>query len=254
METCIVFAQFVSSFRSSVQQAVASATPRALVRRFATIALGCAILTFGMHNIHQVVGITEGGVLGGILLLNHWFGIDASVASPLLDAVCYAVGLFVLGAGFLGWSAVSSVLLALFYVLWERLPHLLPDLSAYPLVASILGGLFVGVGAGLVVRCNASAGGDDALALSIHKVFGLKLARCYLFTDLTVLLLSLSYIPVTKIAFSLVTVFISSPIIDLVQGFGRGASADEAAGEPAGEPAPDLAKAADGAPSLSAEE
>ena len=135
--------------------------------------------------------------------------------------MCYTVGFFVLGAGFLGWSAVSSVLLALFYALWESLPHLFPDLSAFPLLASIAGGVFVGVGAGLVVRCNASAGGDDALALSIHKVFGLRLSRCYLFTDLSVLLLSLSYIPLSKIVFSLITVFISSPLIDFVVGFGR---------------------------------
>ena len=211
-----MFARIINKLQRSAREAFEKTTPAGLIKRFATIALGCAILTFGMHNIHQVVGITEGGVLGGILLLNHWFGIDASIASPVLDVVCYTVGLFVLGAGFLGWSAVSSVLLALFYALWESLPHMLPDLSAYPLVAAILGGVFVGVGAGLVVRCNASAGGDDALALSIHKVTGLKLARCYLFTDLSVLLLSLSYIPITKIVFSLVTVFISSPLIDFV--------------------------------------
>lgn len=222
-----VFAQIVNKVQRSAKEALAKTTPAGLIKRFVTIALGCAILTFGMHNIHQVVGITEGGVLGGILLLNHWFGIDASIASPVLDVVCYTVGLFVLGAGFLGWSAVSSVLLALFYALWESLPHMLPDLSAYPLVAAVLGGVFVGVGAGLVVRCNASAGGDDALALSIHKVTGLKLASCYLFTDLSVLLLSLSYIPITKIVFSLVTVFISSPLIDFVVGLG----ANDAKGE-----------------------
>lgn len=222
-----MFARIISKLKRSAREALEKTTPAGLVKRFATIALGCAILTFGMHNIHQVVGITEGGVLGGILLLNHWFGIDASIASPVLDVVCYTVGLFVLGAGFLGWSAVSSVLLALFYALWESFPHMLPDLSAYPLVAAVLGGVFVGVGAGLVVRCNASAGGDDALALSIHKVTGLKLARCYLFTDLSVLLLSLSYIPITKIVFSLVTVFISSPLIDFVVGFG----ANDAKGE-----------------------
>ncbi|WP_246060681.1 YitT family protein [Enorma burkinafasonensis] len=220
-----MLAELAMKMQRKAKDTLEQASPRALARRSLTIALGCAILTFGMHNIHQVVGITEGGVLGGILLLNHWFGIDASIASPVLDAVCYLVGLFVLGAGFLGWSAVSSVLLALFYALWESLPHLLPDLSAHPLVAAILGGMFVGVGAGLVVRCNASAGGDDALALSINKLTGLKLARCYLFTDLTVLVLSLSYIPITKIAFSLVTVFISSPLIDFVVGLGKGSDA-----------------------------
>ena len=81
----------------------------------------------------------------------------------------------------------------------------------------MLGALFVGVGVGLVIRQGASAGGDDALALSISKVTGWRVGRCYLFTDLTVLALSLTYIPVVKIAFSLITVTISSAVIDVVK-------------------------------------
>lgn len=38
------------------------------------IVAGAAICTFGIHNIHQQVGITEGGVIGGMLLLEHWLG------------------------------------------------------------------------------------------------------------------------------------------------------------------------------------
>lgn len=190
-----------------------------IAKRLLYIAAGSAILTFGIHNIHQVVGITEGGVIGALLLANHWLGIPSSIASPLLDIVCYAVALRLLGAGFLGWSVVSSACIAGFYAIWEHLPHLLPDLSSWPLVAAIAGGVFVGLGAGLVVRAGASAGGDDALALSIQKLSGWRLSRCYLVTDLSVLLLSLSYIPVTKIVFSLITVCISSPLIDFVVGF-----------------------------------
>ena len=195
--------------------------PRDIARRLALIALGSAILTFGIHNVHQVVGITEGGVIGALLLVNHWFGLPSSIASPILDIVCYAVALRLLGAGFLGWSAVSSSCIAGFYALWEHLPHLLPGLTALPLVASIAGGVFVGVGAGLVVRAGASAGGDDALALSIQKLSGWRLSRCYLVTDLSVLGLSLSYIPVTSIVFSLITVCISSPLIDFIVGLGN---------------------------------
>lgn len=186
-------------------------------RRLVFLAAGAAIMTFGIHNIHQVVGITEGGAIGGVLLLNHWFGLSASIVSPIVDVACYVVGFLVLGAGFLGWSAVSSVFLSLFYALWESMPHMLPDLSNYPLVAALVGGVFVGVGAGLVVGQGASAGGDDALALSIRKLSGLRLSACYLATDLTVLALSLSYIPAVNIAYSLVTVTVSSCIIDAMQ-------------------------------------
>ncbi len=60
-------------------------TPRKMV----AILAGTAILSFGLYNIHRQTHITEGGVLGMILLLNYWFGITSSVASPALDILCY---------------------------------------------------------------------------------------------------------------------------------------------------------------------
>ena len=96
---------------------------------------------------------------------------------------------------------------------------MLPDLSAHPLIASVLGGIFVGAGVGLIVRQGGSSGGDDALALTISHISHWKLSRSYLFTDVTVLLLSLTYIPVMRIVFSLITVTISSYLIDWIKEY-----------------------------------
>lgn len=203
------------------------------IRRVAFIALGAAVLTFGIHNIHQVTGITEGGIIGGMLLINHWFGIPSSAATFVLDAICYVLALRYLGWRFLVWSAVATSFTSLFYALWDSLPHLLPDLSAHPLLAALAGGCFVGIGCGLIVRQGGSSGGDDALALVISRITGLRLSKCYLATDLSVLALSLSYIPVFKIACSLATVTLSSFLIDWVVGFGQ-RSAEREVPEPSG--------------------
>ncbi|AEG58349.1 YitT family protein [Desulforamulus ruminis] len=185
------------------------------------ILLGTAIVSFAMYNIHQQANITEGGVLGMILLLNHWFGISPSLLSPVLDAFCYALAFKYLGRNFLKASIVSTLSLAGFFKLWEQLPPILPDLSAHPLIAALAGGLLVGVGVGLVIRQGGSSGGDDALALTISKVVRCRIAHAYLATDIAVLLLSLSYIPLRCIAFSLVTVTVSSLMVDFVQNLGR---------------------------------
>ena len=161
--------------------------------------------------------ITEGGVIGLVLLINHWLGVPASVASPLLDAASYVLAFKFLGWDFLLSAGVASVSLAGFYRIWECLPPMLPDLTPWPLAAALLGGVFVGVGVGLIVRQGGSSGGDDALALVIHKLTGWRLSRAYLFTDLTVLFASLSYIPFRRIAFSLVTVTVSSLLIDFIK-------------------------------------
>ena len=86
-----------------------------------------------------------------------------------------------------------------------------------PLIAAILGGLFVGIGAGLIVRRGGASGGDDALALILHQVTGWKISRSYFFTDFVVLMLSISYIPLRNIFFSLLTVTLSSAVIELLQ-------------------------------------
>ena len=187
--------------------------------RVLTILIGTAILSFGIYNIHQQTSITEGGVLGMIVLVNHWFGIPSSVISPILDLICYALAFKYLGKDFIKFSVFSTLSLAVFFKLWESFPPILPNFSDSPLIAAILGGIFVGVGVGLIVRQGGSSGGDDALALSISKVTGWRISRAYLITDLTVLTLSLSYISVKRIVFSLITVTLSSWIIERIQEF-----------------------------------
>ena len=110
---------------------------------------------------------------------------------------------------------------AVFYALWERVGYVLPSMGGLPLLAAVVGGLFVGVGVGLVVRAGGASGGDDALALVIAKLLRWPVDRAYLFTDVVVLALSLSYIPWQKIACSLVTVTLSSFLIGRIHAWGR---------------------------------
>ena len=86
-----------------------------------------------------------------------------------------------------------------------------------PLAASIAGGIFVGVGCGICVRIGGAPSGDDALAMSLSRLTRVPIQWVYLISDLLVLGLSLSYIPVNKIAYSLLTVLLSGQIIGLFQ-------------------------------------
>lgn len=187
------------------------------LKKVLLIILGAAVCSFGIHNIHQRTAITEGGVIGMMLLIDRWLGLPPAVITPVLDITCYVLAFRYLGGQFIKISVISTLSVSLFYDFWEMFPPMLPDLSAYPLAAAVLGGIFVGVGVGLIVRQGGSSGGDDALALTTSHVTHWRLSRAYLFTDLVVLVLSLSYIPLQRIFFSLITVTLSSFLIDRVQ-------------------------------------
>ncbi len=202
-------------------RAAARITAGLSFKKLGLIVIGAAICTFGIHNIHQQAGITEGGIIGLMLLAEHWLGFSPSVLTTVLDISCYLLAFRYLGGRFIKISVISTLCVSLFYEFWELFPHMLPDLSSAPLLAAAMGGLFVGTGVGIIVRQGGSSGGDDALALTISHLSHWRLSRCYLFTDLTVLALSLTYIPVSRILFSMVTVTISSWLIGYIKDFGQ---------------------------------
>ena len=48
-----------------------------------------ALLAFGLYNVHSISHVTEGGILGLTLLLEHWFDISPSISGFLLTSLCY---------------------------------------------------------------------------------------------------------------------------------------------------------------------
>ena len=185
------------------------------------VIFGSAFLAFGMYNVHSVSGVTEGGVLGLTLLFDQWFDISPSVSGFILNIICYAMGLRLLGRNFIAYSVVAAIGFSAAYGIFECFDPLWPQLAEYPLAAAVSGAVFVGVGAGLCVRVGGATGGDDALAMSISHLTGLKIETVYLISDLIVLGLSLTYIPLSKIWYSLLTVILSGKLIGIIQRIGR---------------------------------
>lgn len=186
--------------------------------------LGSAILAFGMYHVHGQCNITEGGSLGLMLLCEHWLHISPAFSAIFINGSCYLLGIRTLGREFLLYSLICSGAFSLFYRIFEGFPPVWPELSGYPLAAAVVGAMFVGIGVGLCVRAGGAPSGDDALAMSLSHLLHIPIERVYLITDLTVLGLSLSYLPVKQLGFSLVTVVLSGRIIGLVQRYKKAAA------------------------------
>ena len=179
--------------------------------------LSSAFQAFGMYNIHALSCVTEGGVYRLTLLLHHWLGISPAISSFLLNAACYLLGWKTLGKDFIGYSIIAACGYSIGYAVCECFPPLWPGIADMPLTASVVGALFIGIGAGLCVRSGGATSGDDALAMSLTHLTKIDIQWIYLASDLLVLTLSLSYIPFRRIIYSLLTVILSGQIIGLIQ-------------------------------------
>lgn len=187
------------------------------LRSFLRIVFGSAILAFAVLNVHDQSYVTEGGILGLMLFFKKMLGIDPSISSIVLDILCYILGYKILGREFIKKSLVATVLFSVFLSIFKFTGTVLPPLYDSPFTAAVVGGILIGLGCGLVVTEGGATGGDDALALAISDKFNLSLAMVYIICDVVVLLMSISYIPVTQLVFSLLTTTISSVIVGQIE-------------------------------------
>ena len=180
------------------------------------IIIGATILSFGSYNFNYQNNITEGGVLGLLLLMQHVFNISPSITSVVIDFSLFAIGSKFFGKKFLLYSILSTVTFSTTYKIWESIGFLVPSFTNDMLIGCILAGISVGIGVGLVVRGGGASGGDDVIALLGNKFLKLKVNHVYLITDATVLLMSLIYLDINQIFYSMIAVTISGKIISII--------------------------------------
>lgn len=189
---------------------------RSELKKVATIMIGATILAFGSYNFNYQNSVTEGGVLGLLLLIKNVFDISPSLTSLVIDLSLFALGTKFFGKKFLLYSIISTFTFSTMYNTFERIGFLVPNLEHNMLLASILAGIGVGIGVGLVVRGGGASGGDDVIALIGNKFTPLKVNHIYLISDGIVLFLSLVYLDFKQIVFSLIAVTISGKIISII--------------------------------------
>ncbi len=155
-------------------------------------------------------------MLGLTLIMQNKLSVSPAVSGMVMNVLCYLFGIKTLGRRFLAYSAVSTAGFSLFYAFFDCFNPIFPWLSQAPLAAALLGALFVGVGVGLCVRVGGAPTGDDALAMGLSRVLRLDIRLIYFVSDVAVLVLSLSYIPLDRILYSLLSVTVSTQLVGLV--------------------------------------
>lgn len=88
------------------------------------------------------------------------------------------------------------------------------------LIAALLAGLFAGTGVGVVFRFGGTTGGTDILAKLFQLKKGIPIGRMMFIFDSVVLALSLSYIDLKQMMYTLIASFLAMQMINLIQNGG----------------------------------
>ncbi|MTD38940.1 DUF2179 domain-containing protein [Erwinia sp. CPCC 100877] len=179
------------------------------------ILAGTCLYAFGLVTFNIANDLAEGGVTGITLILRALFQIDPAYSTLLINIPLILIGGKVLGKHSFYYTILGTVSLSVFLWLWQRFP-IVVNLDHDLLIASLLAGLAAGTGSGLVYRVGGTTGGTDVVARILEKKYGVSMGRSLLIFDIFVLLLSLSYIDVKRMMYTLIISFVFSKVVDSV--------------------------------------
>lgn len=185
------------------------------------ILIGTAIYAFGLHYFVLPNQLMEGGVTGIAVLLNYAAGWPLSISTLLLNIPLFFLGWKALGRGQMIYTLVGVVSLSCFLALMEQLiglEWLVPFQSTNDyMLAALYAGVTLGTGLGIVFRFGGTTGGVDIVARILTRSKGISMGQIILTLDAVIIGVSILYISVEKVLYTLVTVFIASKLIDFIQ-------------------------------------
>jgi uncharacterized membrane-anchored protein YitT (DUF2179 family) len=210
-------------------------SPKQIFQEYGLIVLGTFIMAIGYVVFVSPLKLAPGGVYGIAIILHHLFKFPIGLSGICLDLPLLLIGTLWLGPKFglktvVGIVSLSgSISLLEFLYGYEPLIGLasnpaIPDPAANFIIA-LCGGVFIGVGLGVVFKTRATSGGTDIIAMIIGKYAKhIPIGTLLIIVDSCVVLLALAVFKDWTIPlYSWLIIYVSGYVVDkVIAGFKSG--------------------------------
>ena len=194
-------------------------TRRLLIEYFYIIA-GSALAGFGITAFTTPAKIAGGGVNGIAIMLYHTLGFEVGLCMLIMNIPIFLLGMRVFGPQY-GFKSLLGLLLLSLAVSTTGAIIGYEGIITYTdsvdvLLSAIFGGIFIGGGVGMVMKSGANKGGTDILGQLVNNYTPLTLGTSLLVVDGLVILASAFTFGIERAMFAIITVFVSSQMVNYV--------------------------------------
>ena len=158
-----------------------------------------------------------GGVYGISIVIHYLIGTPVGMMALAFDIPLTIIGIKILGPRFGMKTVVGFFSTAIFMDTLTYFYGNEPLVQNDALLSSIFGGLFIGVGLGLIFKAKATSGGSDIVAMIISKYTKLPLGQLMIIVDSCIVFVGLIVFQDWKIPlYSLIVIFIAGKVVDVI--------------------------------------
>lgn len=189
---------------------------RSEIRNFIFIVLGCTFLSLGMVGFLIPNKIATGGIAGLSIVLHHLFKMPTGFLLAVVNVPLLLVSVKYLGKKFAVRTIITIALIAILVDFFAEILKF-PALSDNTLLATLYGGVSVGIGLGLIFKGDASAGAGTILAKILNQKLGIKTGNVILVLDAVVVISAgIVFQDIELALWSLISIYVASKLIDII--------------------------------------
>ena len=177
------------------------------------MALGAILAAFAIEEFLVPCTILDGGVVGISIMVSTLTGIRLSLLTVVLNIPFLLVGLKSLGHKFIIKSASAMLIFSWALDLFAKFEN---ATSEYLLAVSF-GGVLLGIGVGLVIKFGGCLDGTETVAILLNRKFKLPVGQIVLIFNIVIYTIAGLMFGFDRAMYSLLTYFITSKILDIVE-------------------------------------
>lgn len=189
---------------------------KAELKNYLFIIVGAIFLATGMVGFLIQNKIATGGIAGLSIILHHLFELPTGVILMLVNIPLLLLSLNYLGKKFAIRTIITIVIIALFVDLLGEI-YAIAAFSDNTLLSSLYGGVFVGIGLGLIFKGESSAGAGTIIAKILNEKANIKTGDAILILDaLVVVAAGVVFKDIELALWSLISIYVSAKLINLL--------------------------------------
>ena len=183
------------------------------LRDYLMMGIGAIVAAFAVEEFLVPNLILDGGVVGIGIMLNYLSRIPLGILTAVFNIPFLAIGFRRLGKNFIFKAAYSMLIFSLFVEVFSPLASATDE----TLLAVCFGGVILGLGVGITIKYGGCLDGTETVAIILNKKFGIPVGTIVLIFNVIIYGTAGFMFGIDRALYSLLTYFIASRILNMVE-------------------------------------
>jgi uncharacterized membrane-anchored protein YitT (DUF2179 family) len=181
------------------------------IKKYLFFELGAFLAAVGLEEFLIPNKIIDGGITGVSIITSYLSHLPLGIFILVLNIPFLIFGYKQIGKTFV----ISTLFSVTSLSFWVSILHPVPVITSDLLLATVFGGIILGIGVGIVIRYGGSLDGTEIIAIFLNKKTGFSVGEIIMFFNIFILASAGFVFGWDKAMYSLIAYFIAYKIIDV---------------------------------------